>query len=287
MYFQRLLRDRLATLVRTMPVKGRWRAAGALNRLFTAEPAAARVADVGCVLLDLRHQDQSQVYWAGLSKDNAQILRTLRAALPTDGVFLDVGANIGLHTLALARHLEPGGGTVLAFEPHPVNYQALLDNIDRNALNNVIVENLGLADCADVLRGASPAGPGNWSLATEGECTFEVRLERLDDYLGQHPLPRLDAVKIDVEGAEVRALRGARATIERFRPLIVFEVCPMWLRRLGTSVAELFETVEGPGYTVHDLPARRAGWGPRLRAADMARLGPDDWANLVAVPIDR
>src|SRR5215472_3012547 len=117
MSVQRLIRDRLARVVRTVPVKGRWRAAGALNRLFRAEPAAACLPGVGDVLLDLRHEDQSQVYWAGLSSDNNLILDTLRAALHADGVYLDVGANIGLHTLAIAHHLEPDG-RVLAFEPH-------------------------------------------------------------------------------------------------------------------------------------------------------------------------
>ncbi len=283
MSVQRVIRDRLARLVRTVPVKGRWRAAGALNRLFRAEPAAARLPGVGSVLLDLRHEDQCQVYWAGLSQDNNRILDVLRGALPPDGVYLDVGANIGLHTLAIAHHLAPRG-SVLAFEPHPDNYWALLDNVRRNGLGNVTAENLGLAEAAAVLAGAAPPGPGNWSLASEGQRSFRVQLVRLDDYLRDHPLARLDAVKIDVEGAEVRVLRGARETIERFRPLIVFEVCPMWLRRMGTSVAELFEVVQAPGYTVHDLPPAGQAWGRPLQAADMDRLGPDDWVNLAAVP---
>jgi FkbM family methyltransferase len=284
MRLRRVIRDRLATLVRAVPVKGRWRAAGALNRLFTPEPAAARLAEVGNVLLDLRQAEQSQVFWAGLCADNARVSRTLRDAVPAGGTFLDVGANIGLHTLALAHHLEPTGGRVLAFEPHPANYQALLDNLHRNDLANVTAENLGLADASGMLRGSSAPGPGNWSLASAGDCHFEVRLVRLDDYLDEHPVAGLDAVKIDVEGAEVRVLRGARRSIEKFRPLIVFEVCPMWLGRMGTSVAELFETVEAPGYTIHDLPEPR-GWGPALRERDMARLGSADWTNLVAVPL--
>jgi FkbM family methyltransferase len=284
MTLQQVIRDRLARLVRTVPVKGRWRAAGTLNRLFRAEPAAARLPGIGQVLLDLRHEDQSQVYWAGLSQDNALILDTLRAALPPGGVFLDVGANIGLHTLAIAHHLQPTGGTVLAFEPHPDNYWALRDNLHRNRLDNVTAENLGLAESAAVHTGAAPPGPGNWSLASQGQRSFKVHLVRFDDYARRHDLRRLDAVKIDVEGAEVRVLRGARESIERYRPVIVFEVCPMWLRRMGTSVAELFEVVQAPGYTVHHLPQRGRDWGRALQAADMDHLGPADWANLAAVP---
>jgi FkbM family methyltransferase len=279
-----LIRDRLASFSRALPVKGRWRVAPALNRLFPTGPADAHLPGVGRVRLDLRHEDQSQVYWAGLSRDNSDMLAALCAALPPGGAFLDVGANIGLHTLAVAHHLESRGGRVLAFEPHPENYRALRDNIQRNALRNVTAENVGLADFPDVITGTSAPGPGNWSLASKGECRFEVRLVRLDDYLDQHPLPSVDAMKIDVEGAEVRVLRGARATIERSRPVIVFEVCPMWLARMGTSVDELFDMVQAPGYTIHPVPMAGRGWGSPVRLEDIRRLPSGGWTNLVAVP---
>ncbi len=107
---------------------------------------------------------------------------------------------------------------------------------------------------------------------------------RLDDYLQDHPIPRLDLMKIDVEGAEVRVLRGARRTIERFAPLIVFEVCPAWLAKMNTSPAELFAELVGHGYTIHPLPGRELVWGPRVKVGDLDGLDAGAFVNLVAVP---
>jgi FkbM family methyltransferase len=277
-----LLQTSLARLLRTLPVKGRWRLAAHLGRLSPDGQATIRLPAVGRITLDLSVAMQRQLYWTGLGRDDVRIDRLVCAALPPDGVFVDVGANVGIHTLAAARQLAAGGGAVLAFEPHPANYGSLVRNLENNGLRHVIAENLGLADAPAVLTGTASAGEGNWSLASQGEYQFEVELVRLDDYLTDHPLPRLDVMKIDVEGAEVRVLRGGRATIRRFHPLIVFEVCPAWLGRMQSSPAELFAELHAQGYTVHHLPGR--AWGRRLQVSDLAGMRPGDFVNLVALP---
>ena len=285
MHLPRSARPPLAGLLRALPVRGRWRLAPGLNRLFPAESVEFFLPEVGRLRLDLADETQLQIYWTGLNRDDGRIVRLTRATLPPDGVFLDIGANVGLHTLAAARHVAAGGGAVVAFEPHPRNFETLTHNIACNGLRHVAAHNVGLAEAADVLTCRGPARGGNWSLASRGEYSFEVRLVPLDDFLDDHPLPRLDLIKIDVEGAEVRVLRGARRTIARYRPTIVFEVCPAWLRRLNTGVAELLETVTGLGYTIRRLPPDgRAAPAPRVAAADLAGMAPDDWTNLVAVP---
>jgi FkbM family methyltransferase len=280
----RFLRSPLARLIRSLPIKGRWRIASRLNRLFPAEETTFDLPGVGRLTLDLAIEMQQHIYWAGLSRDDARILRLARAVLPGDGVFVDVGANVGLHTLAVAQHLAGGGGAVVAFEPHPVNYRLLTHNIRQNRLRHVLAENLGLAEAPATLTGTASAAGGNWSLASHGDYQFEVRLLRLDDYLRDHPVPRIDLMKIDVEGAEVRVLRGARRTIERFRPPIVFEVCPAWLTKMQTGPAELFAELLGQGYTIHALPGRKSAWGPRVKLGDLAGLESGAFVNLVAVP---
>ncbi|HEY7312307.1 MAG TPA: FkbM family methyltransferase [Gemmataceae bacterium] len=284
MTFPRFLRSPLARLIRSLPIKGRWRIAAHLNRLFPAEQTTFELSGVGRVTLDLGIEMQQHVYWAGLSRDDGRILRLARAVLPPDGVFLDVGANVGLHTLAVARHLAGGGGAVVAFEPHPVNHRLLVHNIRQNRLRHVVAENLGLAEAPATLIGNAAADGGNWSLASRGDYRFEVRLTPLDDYLRANPMPRLDLMKIDVEGAEVRVLRGARKTIERFRPLIVFEVCPAWLAKMQTSAAELFTELVGHGYSIHALPGRKLVWDRRVKVGDLVGLEPGAFVNLVAVP---
>lgn len=280
----RFFRSPLAHLLRSLPIKGRWRIAARLHQRFAAGADTFDLPEVGRLTLPLDIEMQQHLYWAGLSRDDRRILHLARAVLPPDGVFLDVGANVGIHTLAAARYLANGGGAVLAFEPHPVNHRILLQNIEQNRLRHVTAENLGLSDAPAVLTGAAETIGGNWSLASRGDHRFEVRLVRLDDYLRDHPLPRLDLMKIDVEGAEVRVLQGARRTIERFRPTIVFEVCPAWLTKLGTNPAELFTELLGHGYSIHALPERLMDWGPRVKLSDLAGQDEGAFVNLVAVP---
>jgi FkbM family methyltransferase len=285
MHLPRLVRSAIACLLRALPVRGRWRIAPALNRLFPIESVEVRLRNIGRVRLNLGDEDQLQIYWTGLHLDDTRIVRLMRSALPPDGIFLDIGANIGIHTMAAARHVAAAGGAVVSFEPHPGNFLTLTHNLARNSLHHVMAHNVGLAEAPDVLTCQGSMQGGNWSLASRGEDTFQVRLLRLDDYLEEHPLPRLDMIKIDVEGAEVRVLRGAGRTIARFRPLIVFEACPAWLGRMNSSNVELLATVEGLGYTIHSLPCDgRIDRAPRIAAADLASMGPGDWTNLVAIP---
>lgn len=282
MSMSRFLRNHLARCLRGMPIKGRWRIAALLNRLFPAEPVTFELAEVGRLTLDLRIQMQQHVYWAGLSRDDTAIVRLARAMLPRDGVFIDVGANVGIHTMAIAQHVSQGGA-VVAFEPHPVNHRLLVQNLEQNHLRHVAAENLGLAEAATTLTGTGRVDGGNWSLASQGEYRFEVRLVRLDDYLRDQPLPRLDLMKIDVEGAELRVLRGARKTIKRFHPLIVFEVCPSWMAKMQTSVEDLFAELLGHGYSIHPLPGRTTSWDWRMKIGDLGGLKSGQFVNLVAV----
>jgi FkbM family methyltransferase len=284
MRFSHPARSLLARLLRSLPVGGRWRIAPLLNRLFPIEPVELHLPNVGRLRLDLADAYQLEMYWAGLQADDAAIVRLMRSALPADGVFIDVGANIGIHTLAAAHRVAAGGGAVVAFEPHPHNFRTLTDNIALNNLRHVAAYQVGLAEAPAVLTCQGPPR-GNWSLGSRGGISFEVRLIRLDDHIEENPLPRLDLIKMDIEGAEVRFLQGARRTIARFRPLIVFEMCPAWLRRLNTSPAELLATLEELGYTIHPLPRGRRPLGPRITsAAAYADWGAGQWTNLVALP---
>jgi FkbM family methyltransferase len=285
MHLPSLFRSPLAHLLRTLPLRGRWRVAPVLNRLFSPGPADLELAGVGLVRLDLADEDQLQIYWTGLHADDVKINRLVQSLLPADGIFLDVGANIGVHTLAAARRVAVGGGAVIAFEPHPRNYLTLIHNLGRNHHHHVVAHNAGLAEKRETLTCHGSASGGNWSLASKGDYTFEVRLLRLDDYLLDHPLPRLDVMKIDVEGAEVRVLRGAKAAIARFRPVIIFESCPAWLSRLNSSNDELLGTLWEMGYEVKRLPEDGRLTSARgVAGNDLAGMGVGDWTNLVAVP---
>jgi FkbM family methyltransferase len=280
------VRDALASFTRACDAPGGWRYAPVLNRLFTARKTTVRLPGVGSCLLDLADEDQLLIYWSGLDRADRKIMRLVRELLPRDGVFLDVGANIGLHTLASARHLRTGNGYVVAFEPHPENYKVLCHNLEQNGLTNVRAELLGLSDSCKTLAVCGSAKAGNWSVASNGSLKFEVKLLSLDEYVEQQPLERIDVIKMDIEGSEVHALAGARASLDRHRPLIIFEVNPYWLGRLETGVTELFSLLQDLRYSVHHLPDPGVRPGPTLTAGELTGMAADSWINLAAFPIE-
>lgn len=279
-----VVRDHLAKFTRTCIVKGGWRLAPHLNRMFEPTTATVRLPDVGLCQLDLRDEDLLRIYWSGLEREEREVMRLTRELLPPNGVYCDLGANIGFQTLSASRHLQAGGGQVLAFEPHPSNFEFLSANVALNGLHNVRLEPLGLSDAPGKLRVQGSDVPGNWSVASHGAHEFEIELVRLDDYLERHPVARIDLVKMDIEGSEVRALRGARQTLRTFRPALIFEANPSWLRRMGTSIGELFQTIHELDYTIHPLPRRLADLKPALPVANAAAIDADAWPNLLALP---
>jgi FkbM family methyltransferase len=137
-------------------------------------------------------------------------------------VVLDIGANIGAHTISFAKLVGPDGA-VLAFEPQRIVYQMLCGNIALNALTNVFANHLALGrDAGTVLvPQLDYARPGNYGgialgSSPSGERVPVVPLDSLD-------LPRCDFIKIDVEGMERDVLEGAARTIERFQPTLYVE----------------------------------------------------------------
>lgn len=141
-------------------------------------------------------------------------------------VAVDCGAHIGYHTLLLAK-LVGASGKVYAFEPLPENFAVLCENIAINGYRNVTAENKAVAEQTGCLRLAR----GRWQpkdrdpltsvsrLSEEGD--LEVAAVALDDYFVDK---RVDFIKVDVEGAEERVLKGARNLLSRCRPALIVSI---------------------------------------------------------------
>jgi FkbM family methyltransferase len=152
------------------------------------------------------------------------------AILPPDGVALDIGANIGLSALAFAA-LVPQG-RVVAVEPSPRTAAALRATLALNRLQDrVAVEAVAVSaapgEAAFHFDAAHSAGS---KLVIEGTMDraglappVAVPVTTLDALVAAHALPRLDLVKVDVEGFEGDVLDGAGAAIARFRPAFILE----------------------------------------------------------------
>ena len=149
-------------------------------------------------------------------------LSLLFQVLKPGGIVLDVGANIGTHTVAFAKHVTPTGA-VVAFEPQRLQFQLLCANVALNALVNVKCVNAAASDArGEVLIPAiDPRQAANFgAIKSEGHAQGErTEAMRIDDL----QLGRCNLIKIDVEGHEPKVLAGARETIKKQRPVLFVE----------------------------------------------------------------
>jgi FkbM family methyltransferase len=144
----------------------------------------------------------------------------------SNGVAVDVGANLGLSVLAMA----PFASRILAVEPAPHTAEALRRTIAANGLEErVAVEAVALgATTGELAFHESGHSAGSHLLSAEALGSKDldsvsVPVRRLDELVVQHELHRLDFIKIDVEGHETEVLDGAAETLARFRPTVFLE----------------------------------------------------------------
>jgi FkbM family methyltransferase len=139
---------------------------------------------------------------------------------------VEIGANIGSHTVPMARRLAALKRRLLVVEAQPVIFQSLCANIALNGFSNVLAENLACTDRPGTLTFSPPDYHGEFNfggvaMRQDGGGSQSVRAARLDDIIPPGFLPGL--IKIDVEGFERKVLEGAGATIARHRPIIYLE----------------------------------------------------------------
>jgi FkbM family methyltransferase len=150
----------------------------------------------------------------------------MRQVINSTRDMVEVGANVGSHTVALARLASAHGRRLMAVEPQPVLFQNLCANLALNALFNVQAENCACAADTGSLWFAPPdyTAPGNFggvSMQTTAAAGQRVRCQRLDDLLDSSW--DVGFLKIDVEGFEQSVLQGAAHTLARCRPVVYVE----------------------------------------------------------------
>jgi FkbM family methyltransferase len=211
--------------------------------------------------------------------DEVASAAVLAAVLRPDSNVIDVGANVG-DVLERIVRLAPHGRH-LAYEPIPelaadlvrrfpgvdVRQAALSDEAGRSSFSHVTAEPAfsGLVQRQDL-----PPDIGEIR-------RIEVRLERLDDVLPDGVAPTL--IKIDVEGAEVKVLRGARETLARHRPYVIFEHGSGGADLYDTGSEELWQILDEAGLRVFSV----AGDGPYGRDEFAALFHAPQW-NYLAAP---
>ncbi len=140
-----------------------------------------------------------------------------------DGVFIDVGSNIGKYTLILGNRLKDMG-RVISIEPEKKNFSVLKKNVGVNKLNNIILENVALSNKNGVVELYLSEGAGRHSIKRITGNKTLVQGVKLDDLIKKYKITNVNLIKIDVETAEVEVLEGAMKTIEENSPKIIIEI---------------------------------------------------------------
>lgn len=190
---------------------------------------------------------------AVLGQRDPDVMRFLRRWVRPGFVACDIGANIGTYTVPLARLVGPSGH-VVAFEPNRPTRACLRQNIRQNRLANVTllraaagpeVGVAGLVVTADNFGEVHLAPPGGAETSLVPVTTVDAEVARLR-------LHRVDFIKIDVEGFELAALRGAVRTLAANANLVVqTEIVPAHSARYGFNVADLVAFFAAQGYAPH------------------------------------
>ncbi|WP_354702481.1 FkbM family methyltransferase [Paraconexibacter sp. AEG42_29] len=180
--------------------------------------------------LDAAHfpywETQSFGMLAGVHEPMVQ--EAMRRTLPAGGTFVDVGCNIGVTALTGAR-LVGGGGRVIAVDAQLESVMATRANAVANEMGQITAVHAAVS-ASDGSAAIIVAPESLWTrLASVSEDVHEVRRDvvpavTLDTLLARHGVHRVDAVKIDVEGAELLVLDGMRETIRCHRPAIICEM---------------------------------------------------------------
>ena len=181
------------------------------------------------------------------------ILRLIRTYLNKDSVFVDVGANIGQHSLyasLFARH-------VYAFEPITSIYKQFNRSIFENDIFSISTYNYALGDTTTIIPiYSNKINRGGSSLVVSTERSFlqNVKVVRLDDIALAVGLERIDVMKIDVEGYEYSVLLGAQSGINKYHPTLIIEWSPCFYNATDASISQKIITfLTDAGYTIFDI----------------------------------
>ena len=209
-----------------------------------------------CDLSDIMSQE---ICFTG--KFEAQETAVFRALLRPGMTFVDVGGNWGYFTL-LAASLVGKSGRVIAFEPDPRIHALLKDNIARNGLSHVTpLEIAASSETGTLTLSGYQEDTNNYGVSRvidpsslenggrPGIRTFTVAARQVDAVLDDLGVAGVDLLKMDIEGAEVFALRGMTNGLaaHRYRR-IVLELHPALLKEHGQTAQEAFDLVKSAGY---------------------------------------
>jgi FkbM family methyltransferase len=198
---------------------------------------------------------------------------------------LDIGANVGFHTLLFARAVG-AGGHVWAFEPDPDNFATLCTNLELNSYRNVTAVQAAVG--TTTANGSLYLSPFHCDHRTyptgEGQRKIPVAMVSVDDFLP--PNQRVDLIKMDIQGAEGMALMGMKRTLASNPGVVILmEFWPEGLRKTGTPPELVLSELEKLGFALYridehtNVVEKLVNWETLIGS-----LAGSGYANLLVVP---
>jgi|SaaInlV_150m_DNA_4_1039716.scaffolds.fasta_scaffold00218_4 FkbM family methyltransferase len=170
------------------------------------------------------------------------------------GNIIDIGANFGFHSVMFSKLIN---GKVFSFEPQQQNYQLLLNNIKHNDIQNIVAYNHACGDSDTTV--SLPIIPHNITEWNMGDFTPNIMLGRCKSntvrsvILDNFDLPKIDFIKIDVQGWEKKVLSGLVQTLRKDKPILIVEFEEHQLSKVNCSSKELFDFIRGLDYYIFYL----------------------------------
>ena len=210
--------------------------------------------------LDLAQGIDLAIFLEGRFEPNT--IKTYKKYVGLGFVVLDIGANIGAHSLPLASMVGTSG-KVIAFEPTDYAFEKLQTNLSLNEPLSPRVTPIQAMLCADTSKARPDAIPSSWSLDRGGQKHGDIHPihrgtynslkgavpMRLDDWLQRNPVGQIDFIKMDVDGFEIDVLEGAAQTLLSQRPVIVMELMPYIFQERGRKFSELVNLLKKHRYS--------------------------------------
>jgi len=157
------------------------------------------------------------------------------------GIFIDIGANVGAYTLSL----YPFASQVYAFEASRHNLRILKSNRKRNSIKNITVLHRAVHNTNNEIVALYV---GQDSMYCKGGGVENVKTITIDSFCDDIKIKNVAVIKIDIEGNELKALQGARKTINRFKPIIICEFNAGTAKQAGFTMKELYDFIVSFGY---------------------------------------
>ena len=172
-------------------------------------------------------------------------------------IFFDIGAHIGLVSLPAGKEMKRTA-KVVSFEPSCKNFKHLKSHVENNSLEKIIILNhclVGEENCQRIFYSSKKESPMNSIVKSDHlnkykkEKLMQITLDSFCHKSGLIP----EVIKIDVEGAEINVLKGARNILKKYKPIIYLSVHPRHIKELGSDIIELINLIDEIGYKVEDF----------------------------------